>query len=107
GVVGEAARLNAPIRWLDGSADPRSFARVDAPGLVLDTIKKAQDSSALVLRLYEAHGGRARARLRLGLPFRNVHRCSLLEEAAEQLRVDGDSVEIDYRPWELISLLVT
>ena len=34
-------------------------------GLVLDTVKRAEDSDALILRLYEPHGGRGTARVRV------------------------------------------
>ena len=69
GVVAEAARFNAPLRWT--AASPvESFAAVDDPNLVLDTIKRAEDSDALVLRLYEAHGARGTARVRLGVAVR-------------------------------------
>ena len=63
GVLAEAIRFNAPIRWTDGVGG--SFASVDDANLMLDTIKRAEDSDALVLRLYEAHGARGTARVRL------------------------------------------
>lgn len=34
-----------------------------APNVVLDTIKKAEDSNDVILRLYECYGGHARAKL--------------------------------------------
>ena len=66
GVVAEAARFETPLRWAPGAAEPRSCLSVDDPNLVLDTVKRAEDSDALLLRLYEAHGARGRARLRVG-----------------------------------------
>src|SRR5207248_8963063 len=69
GVVAEAVRFETPIRWAPGAAQPRSLFDLDDPNLVLDTVKRAEDSDALVLRLYEAHGARGIARLRPGLPF--------------------------------------
>ena len=41
-------------------------SRSTTPNLVLDTVKRAEDSDALVLRLYEAHGARGTAALRVG-----------------------------------------
>lgn len=35
----------------------------NAPNVVLDTIKKAEDSDAIIIRMYEAYGGHARAKL--------------------------------------------
>ena len=86
---------------------PAPWAQVDAPGLVLDTIKLAEDSDALVLRLYEAHGGRGRARIRARAPVdggapRQPARGSTLGLA----EVDGDAIVVDYRPWEIVTLVV-
>src|SRR3954470_6880104 len=106
GVVGEAVRFESPLRWAPGSGQPSSFFEVDDPNLVLDTVKRAEDSGALVLRLYEAHGGRGTARLRIGLPFGGVRRCNLLEDPESPLSVIDGLVELDYRPHEVISLLV-
>ena len=61
-----------------------AFAEVDDPALVLDTIKRAEDSDALILRLYEAHGGRGTARVRLGVPFSRACRTDLLEGEGER-----------------------
>src|SRR3954454_10878139 len=69
GLVGEAARFETPLRWAPGAAKPCSFFSVEDPNLVLDTVKRAEDSDALVVRLYEAHGARGTARLRVGVPF--------------------------------------
>jgi alpha-mannosidase len=105
GVVREAALFNAPIRWISAGT-PRSFVSVDDANLVLATVKRAEDSDALVLRLYEAHGGRGRASVRLSLSFTEAYRCNLLEDPQEQLPVAGDTIELAYRPWEIVSLIV-
>ena len=105
GVVAEARAFNAPLRWGPGVASG-SWASVDAPGLVLDTIKLAEDSDALVLRLYEAHGGRGRARIRLALPWTAARRANLLEDDLGAADVDGDAIVVDYRPWEIVTLIV-
>ncbi|MDX6476698.1 MAG: alpha-mannosidase, partial [Gaiellaceae bacterium] len=57
GLVAEGMRFNAPLRWTSGATEA-SFASVDDPNVVLDTIKRGERSDRLVLRLYEAHGGR-------------------------------------------------
>jgi alpha-mannosidase len=103
GVVAEALRFNVPLRWTHG-APAQSFASVDDPNLVLDTIKRAEDSDALVLRLYEAYGARGTARLRLALPFASACLANALEDDGESLRVDGDTLEIPYRPHAILTV---
>ena len=56
GVVAQARTFAEPL--IPAAAGSGAFAEVDDPALVLDSIKRAEDSDALILRLYEAHGGR-------------------------------------------------
>jgi alpha-mannosidase len=107
GVVAEARRFNQPLVWSAGlsGTEPRSLASVDDDNLVLDTIKRAEDGDAVVLRLYEAHGGRGTARVRLALPFAGACRANLLEDPGDELEVDGEEIVVSYRPHEIITLI--
>jgi alpha-mannosidase len=106
GVVAEAARFETPLRWADGDIEAGSWFAVDDPNLVLDTVKRAEDSDALVLRLYEAHGGRGVARIRVALPFTRAVRANLLEDEQTDLPVTGAEIELDYRPHQILTVLV-
>jgi alpha-mannosidase len=106
GVVAQATCFNAPLLWARSASGPLSYFAVDDPNLVLDTVKRAEDSEALLLRLYEAHGGRGRARLRVALPFTRAVRCNILEEEGEELQAADGVVEIPYRPHQIVSLLL-
>jgi alpha-mannosidase len=103
GVVGEAVRFNAPLRRTSTPV-PESFASVDDSNLVLDTIKRAEDSDALVLRLYEAHGARGCAHVRVAARFTSARRANVLEDDGEELGVDGDVVAVPYRPHEILTV---
>ena len=105
-VVAEGFGFNAPLLWTRRAADPVSFFSVDDSNLVLDTVKKAEDSDALLLRLYEAHGARGVAELKVGLPFASAVQCNTLEEEGEPLAVVDGVVEIPYRPHQIVSLLL-
>ncbi len=54
-VLGHAAAFNSPLRLTEWPRGESSFADADG-GLVLDTIKRAEGSDAVVLRLYEPSG---------------------------------------------------
>jgi alpha-mannosidase len=108
GVVAAARRFNHPGRWGPPvSASGRPLARCDDRHLVLDTIKPAEDSDATVLRLYEAHGARGTAEIRLDPPPSAARRATLLEEPGEpmELRRDGGIV-VPYGPHEVVTILV-
>ena len=104
--VTEGFRFNVPILFAPGSADPMSFASVDDPNLVLDTIKKAEDSDAIVLRFYECHGARGRARVKLGFPVKSARMCNALEDELGTVKVRDGKIEIEYAPYQIISVMV-
>jgi alpha-mannosidase len=106
GVLREAVLFNAPLRWTaDDGLLERSFATVDGD-LVLDTIKRAEDSDAVVLRLYEPYGGRGESRVTLDMGFASVRRANLLEEPGEAVAVEDGVIVLPYRPREVITLVV-
>lgn len=79
GVLAEAHRFNAPMRWVETGLPP--------------TVERAEDSDALVLRLYEAHDARGTARLRLSVPFDTARLANGLEEKEDMLELE-DSVKV-------------
>src|SRR5205823_2396084 len=105
GVVREAALFNAPLRWTELALDG-SFASVDDGTLVVDTIKRAEDSDSIVLRLYEPHGGRGAARVRLRPLFASARRASLLEDDGDPREVEDGAVVVPYRPHEVVTVTV-
>ena len=106
GIVAEARAFSTPLRWAAIGGGPPWAEVGEAPGLVLDTVKLAEDSDALVLRLYEARGGRGRARVAIGVPFTEARRSNLLEGDLGPAETDGDAVVVDFRPWQIVTLLV-
>ena len=103
-VLAEAIRFNAPLRWRHGTSALPSFAALDDPNLVLDTIKRAEGSDALLLRLYEGHGARGTARLSLAAPFAEARRATLLEEPGTPLAVEGSAIVVPYGPHEIVTV---
>jgi alpha-mannosidase len=106
GVLAEAHRFNAPLRWVDGVEAAPGLVAVDDPNLVLDTVKRAEDSDEIVLRLYEAHGARGTGRLRLGLPFDQARLADGLEEDREALQLEDGAIVLPYGPHQLLTVKV-
>ena len=105
GVVAEGMRFNAPLRWTTGAPEV-SFASVDDPNLVLDTIKRGERSDSLVLRLYEAHGGRGVARVRLAAPVGRARLANALEEEEADVELEDGVLVLPYRPHQVLTVLV-
>jgi alpha-mannosidase len=112
--IGDAVRegwwLNLPERRRAGAAtgaDP--LVTVDGDGVVATAVKLADDESGdLVVRLHEAHGGRATARLDVSFPVARADRCDLLERPTTALGPapdpSGDQLRLELRPFEIATL---
>ena len=108
--VAEGYRRNLPLRIVDsvaeGSVDP--LVTVDGPGIVVEAVKLAEDRSGdVVVRLYEAHGARARGRLTAQFEVTGTTETDLLERPAELAAVrtvEGRVAELELRPFQLVTL---
>ena len=107
GVVAEGFAFNAPLRAV-ADAPAKSFVSTDDPNLVIDTIKKSEDGDALVVRLYECHGARGMARLKVASRFTKATLCNVLEEPlGDDAKLGGGTVEVEYTPHQIISIMLT
>jgi alpha-mannosidase len=83
-----------------------SFASVDAPGVELSWVKRAEDSNALVLRLVEWHGRAATATVTLRPVVRAAHTSNFLEDPGERLATTPHTVRVALRPYEIATVIV-
>jgi alpha-mannosidase len=109
GVVAAAAAFNQPLRVAPTAAAARteSFLSIDNPGLVIDTVKLAEDSDAMIVRLYESSGALQRATLRTTLPITRAERVNLLEDVLAPQPVTDGGIALTLRPFEIITLKLT
>ncbi|XHR30577.1 MAG: alpha-mannosidase [Chthoniobacteraceae bacterium] len=108
-VVAEAAAFNQPLRVFstDAALVEKSIFSIDAPGVVLDTIKQAEDSEDIILRLYEADGAHQSATLTTSLEIQNVTRVNLLEEGNLPVPSSDGQISLKLKPFELVTLRLT
>lgn len=111
GVIEHARRLNHPLLVqpvMAGGALPAKLALVtcDAPGVQIDTVKRAEDSGDLIVRVYEAHGGRTSAALRFAAPIAGAEEVNLLEEPLGPANVAGDTLRFALTPYQIRSFRV-
>jgi alpha-mannosidase len=104
GVTAQALCFNAPLLLGEPTQERCSWFSTDTPGVLVDTVKRAEDGDGLIVRLYEAHGGRGTARVRVGVAFTEAWFTNLLEDRLGPAQVDGDEVVIPFRPFEIITI---
>jgi alpha-mannosidase len=83
------------------------FVAVEGLPLGFGALKQADAGKGLILRVYEPHGARGKARLRFATAPKRVERVNLLEEkstAGSTPKHDGNAVTLDMRPFEVTTL---
>jgi alpha-mannosidase len=107
GVTREAFALNSPLVPVRDGGAPAEASFVEAEGreLALAGLKRSEDGEAVILRLYEPHGARGLARLRFPGGLKRGEKTNLLEDrGGKQVRVEGDAIDLEVRPFEVVTL---
>ena len=104
--VAEGYRLNLPLRTVRGGAGIAPLVVVDHPAVVVEAVKLAEDGSGdVVVRLYEAHGGRATAQVTADFPYESSVETDLLETPlTEPVALAPDGTHLTVRPFQIVTL---
>jgi alpha-mannosidase len=108
-VIQEAYALNDPLMARLVPANPQgdlpsaqAWAEVDTEHVILETVKKAEDENAWIVRVYECKQYRSNAvAIRFGRPIRKAVECNLLEEDETPVAYQGDQLTFAVNPFEI------
>jgi alpha-mannosidase len=112
GTVQQGADLNTPLFAVEaanargGQASAGAIASMDCDYILLDAVKKAEDSNDLVLRFYEAYGQRGETTITFDRKPKRVFECDLMEENGKRIAINGHSVALYFKPFEIRTLKV-
>ena len=103
--------LNMPMTAIKTSgkgnlANEYSLACASSDNVVIETIKEAEYSSDTVVRLYETKNFRTKTAISFGFDVSEVYLADLNEKSQKKLTVKNNSVVLDVKPFEIITLLV-
>ena len=103
--VEEGYRINLPERVVNGSEPVRPLVSVDNPAVVVEAVKLADDRSGdVVVRLYEAHGGRAEVRLSADFEIAEANETDLLERPLARRDSTEGAIAVSLRPFQILTL---
>lgn len=100
-VIREGYRLNNPL-LVRGDVSLPSFATVDAPGVIIETVKRAEVGDGIVLRLYESLGRAETARLRVDFAHADARLTDLMEHPIGAADLD----RLEFGPFEIVTVLL-
>jgi alpha-mannosidase len=105
--------LNCPIRVIAAESGAgngprvRSFLQIDAPNVMIEAVKQADDDDAMIVRLYECENRSTRARLLLDFPAVSAVETNLMEEEIKPLVLTENSLALDLNPFEIKTVKVS
>lgn len=108
-VVNQGYSLNLPLYCVSGKAahDSYSLVSTDKDNVIIETVKKAEDSDDVVIRAYETWNKTTDCVYTFDRAPKSVYVCNLLEENEEQLEVSGNTVSLRFKPFEIKTVKVT
>ena len=108
GTVAEAYKLNQPLLVQPGAEAGKnySFASVNRPNVVIETIKQAESGRGTVIRMYESENSLTRARLTVNKPFEKAWICNLLEEEESEAHAEGNVIDVTLKPYEVVTVKI-
>jgi alpha-mannosidase len=106
--VQEAWKVNHSLRVQKGAPqadDSFSLFHSASQNVMIDAVKKAEDSSKMVLRLHEYQGIRGKIQLDSDLSVLSWQECDLMEKPTGELH-SSDSLSFELKPYEIKTFLI-
>jgi alpha-mannosidase len=105
--VQRARELNQPLIILPGTAAPvPTLVSISSSGIIIDSIKKAEDSDDIILRLHEAYGQSIKTTLTFGIRAEAATECDLLEQDIVSMKIAKGKLALKFSPFEIKTLKV-
>lgn len=103
----EAYSLNTKLYTIvedahDGSIKSQmSFVNVDKENVMIEVIKKAEDTEDYIVRMYEFHNARTQVTMEFSSEIKEIRECNLIEKDLDILVSEGNKVQFEIKPYEI------
>lgn len=109
-VVQEGYLLNTPFYAETVTANagllPECYSLVssDHENIVAETIKKAEDDSSVIVRLYETYNQKVESIIKANFDFKEVYLCDMMEMELEKLPSKNRCLKVNLKNFEIATL---
>ncbi|MBQ7353740.1 MAG: alpha-mannosidase [Clostridia bacterium] len=110
-VVKYAYELNLPMTAVKCEGGGKlesefSLVSVNKDNVIVEAIKEAEYGDETVVRLYEAKNYRSKATIKFGFDISEAYLGNLCERKLKPLTIKNNSVTLDIKPFEIVTLIV-
>ena len=78
----------------------------DAPNVIVTAVKQAEDSTGVVVRMYEIEGKKAEVKLTFGRMVQSATETNLMEQPGNPVSAARNTVSTSISPYEIKTVLV-
>jgi alpha-mannosidase len=107
-IVKEAYNLNVPLLAGELKANQNGslpatnqFAEIDNDNVLLETVKKAEDDDAVLVRFYEYKHYRNQTNVSFAKPIKKAVECNLIEEEEKGADYQNQTLTFSVAPYEI------
>ena len=79
----------------------------DKENVIIETIKKAEVTDDIIVRMYEAHNSQSFVHLETGFEFEKADLCDMLENNICEIESDGKCIDLDVEGFEIVTVKFT
>ena len=83
-----------------------SFISCDNDDIIIETVKKAEDSDGTVIRMYASKNKRAKATIKAGFEIKESYLCDMMENIINKLEIKNNQLHFSFKPYEIITLIL-
>lgn len=84
-----------------------SFVSIDCENVIVETVKKAEDSDDIIIRMFECYNRRSRVNAKLCKNILSIAECDLLENEIKKVDFDKNTFSFEIRPYEIKTFKIT
>lgn len=107
-----AYELNNPLvaRKIDAGtgnlSSEYSFIDTDCENIIIETVKKAEDSNDFIIRMFDCCKRRSTPKISFGFDVKRVALCDMMENEEKELTITDNTVTVEVKPFEIVTISV-
>jgi len=111
-VIQEAYKLNRPFIAMkaegDGSiSDAFSLVECNKENVIIETVKKAENCDAVVIRAYDSYNRKGEVEFKFGFDISEAYICDLMENKLDKIEViDNRAISVNISNFEIVTIMV-
>jgi alpha-mannosidase len=106
-VIRASYELNIPLSCRpftgknSGKCSRTNVFTISGEGVIIEAVKKAESSDAVVVRMYESQGKNAAVSLECGFDIKSAFEADMLENHTAEITVADNSMNLSFSPYEI------